>query len=130
MPTDKSQLGTRGEGIARAYLKSRGYEILDTNYRCPRGEVDIIAREGCCLVFVEVRTRRGQGFMGSPEESISRRKRERLIATAETYLQSLQSLQSLETTAPDWRIDFIGIRLDSRGVIQPVEHIENAIQLC
>ena len=67
------------------------------------------------------------GVHGSPEESISRRKRERLIATAETYLQSLQSL---ETTAPDWRIDFIGIRLDSRGVIQPVEHIENAIQLC
>ena len=85
--------------------------------------MDIVARDGAYLVFVEVRTRRDGGWYGSPEESISRRKRARLVAIAETYIQSCES-------PPDeWRIDLVALRLDSRGAIGPVEHAENAIEL-
>ncbi len=74
MPTARSRVGDRGEGIARAYLKSKGYELVTTNFHCRWGEVDIIARDGQYLVFVEVRTRRRPGWYGEPEESISNRK--------------------------------------------------------
>ena len=70
MPTARSRLGALGEGVAGEYLEAKGYEIVATNYRCQWGEVDIIARDGDCLAFVEVRTRRSQEF-GAPEESLS-----------------------------------------------------------
>ena len=122
MSTVRSQLGARGEGIARAYLKMKGYKIVANNFRCQWGEVDIIAWDGRCLAFVEVRTRRSLGY-GTPEESISKRKRDRLIATAETYIQSCP------TPPEEWRIDLIAIRLDKRGAVWPVDHMEHAIQL-
>jgi hypothetical protein len=67
----KRQLGRRGEDLATAYLRQQGYVILARNWRCPVGEIDIVAREGEILAFVEVRTRRGDRF-GTPEESITR----------------------------------------------------------
>ena len=109
MSTASSRVGARAEGLARAYLKSKGYEIVTTNFRCRWGEVDIIARDGTCLVFVEVRARRSPSWYGTPEESISRRKREKLVATAEVYLQSYP------TPLEDWRIDLIGLRLAGCG---------------
>ena len=123
MSGSRVALGDRGERVAREYLKARDYEILATNFRCPLGEVDIIARNGNCLVFVEVRTRRSPGWYGTPEESLSKRKRDRLIATAETYIQTC------DTPPEEWRIDLIAIRLDGRGAFWPVEHIEHAIQI-
>ena len=123
MPSARSRLGTRGEGVAREYLEARGYEIVSTNYSCQWGEVDIIARDGDCLVFVEVRTRTGKGQYGAPEESISKRKRDRLIATAETYIQSCP------TPLEEWRIDLVALHLDIQGALGRVNHIENAIQL-
>ncbi len=122
MPSARSELGARGEGLARAFLKAKGYRVVATNYRCRHGEVDIIARDGPCLVFVEVRTRRARGWFGAPQESISRHKRRRLITTAETYLQD-----SNEDHA-DWRIDLVAINIDSRGIVRPVEHVENAVE--
>jgi putative endonuclease len=122
MPTARSELGARGEGLARAFLKAKGYQVVATNYRCPSGEMDIIARDGPCLVFVEVRTRRSRGGFGAPQESISRGKRERLIAVAETYIQGC------EGAPEDWRIDLVAINIDSRGVVRPVEHIESAVE--
>ena len=82
--------GLLGETIARHFLTKRGYHILKTNYRCPNGEVDIIARHQDYLVFIEVSTRRSLQF-GSPEESITPAKKQRLIATACHYEQSLDS---------------------------------------
>ena len=122
MPSAKSELGTRGEGLARAFLKAKGYRVVTMNYRCRYGEVDIIARDGPCLVFVEVRTRRSRGGFGTPQESISRRKKERLIATAETYIQNS------EDPPEDWRIDVVAVNIDSRGIVRPVEHLENAVE--
>ena len=123
MPTARSRLGTRGEGIAQEHLKAKGYGIVATNFRCPWGEVDIIARDGACLVFVEVRTRHGGGSYGTAEESLSKQKQDKLVATAETYLQSCLAAPK------EWRIDLIAIRLDRHGTIEKVDHMKNAIEL-
>ena len=67
--------GILGEKLAQDFLKKRGYRIIDTNYRCAEGEIDIIAKHRDYLVFVEVRTKKSLEF-GSPEESITRTKME------------------------------------------------------
>ena len=114
------KLGAAGERAARSYLESNGYVVLDTNFRCPHGEVDIVALDGDCLVFLEVRTRRGREF-GSPEESITPDKERKLIATAETYMQSREDLPE------HWRIDLVAIDVDGDGRIARIERTENAI---
>jgi len=112
--------GILGEKIARDFLKKRGYHILETNYRCPRGEIDIIARHKDYLVFIEVRTKRSLDF-GSPEESITWVKKERLKTTALQYLQSHRNLPPL------WRIDIVAIELDEKGKPSRIELIDNAV---
>lgn len=112
--------GTLGEKLAKDFLKKRGYHILETNYRYPEGEVDIIARQKDCLVFVEVRTKKSLAF-GSPEESITRTKRERLRAAAARYRQTHNHLPPL------WRIDVVAVELDPKGKPSRIELIENAV---
>ncbi len=90
MPSPRAKLGSWGEALACRMLRAKGYAILTTNYRCRWGEVDIIAQQNGELVFVEVRTRSGPA-LGTPEESLTAAKARRLIATAETYLQSLEA---------------------------------------
>ena len=114
-------MGAWGEGHARRYLEDRGYAVLDTNYRCRWGEVDIVARQGPELVFVEVRTRRGAAF-GTPQESITAAKSRRLAATAQDYLQK-HGLEQAE-----WRIDLVSIHLDVSGKLLAVDHLENAVE--
>ncbi len=117
----RSDLGRLGEGVAAQYLEERGYVICEMNYRCAVGEIDIVALDGECLAFIEVRTRKSIKF-GSPEESITSAKKEKLIEVAETYLQERQS-QPL-----DWRIDVVAIHMSSRGVLRHLELIQNAIE--
>lgn len=76
-------LGEHGEEFAARYLEARGFEILERNWRCPHGELDIVAYEPAesALVFVEVKTRTGRGF-GSPLESITHAKARRLYSLA------------------------------------------------
>ena len=114
------RLGELGERAARGYLERAGFTVLDINYRCPHGEIDIVARDGDAVVFVEVRSRRGGSF-GTPEESITAGKARRLIAAAETYLQSRDGLP------PNWRIDLVAVDVDSRGRIARIERTENAV---
>ena len=78
-------LGQRGEAAAEAHLLRRGYRILARNYRCPLGELDLVAEEGGAVVFIEVKTRRA-GRAGSGAEAISPHKRLRLIRLARYYL--------------------------------------------
>ena len=89
MPVPKSdchlEVGRAGEAAARAYLQRRGYVILEQNYRKKRAEVDLIAKQGGELVFVEVRTRR-DGSLGPPEETFTKEKLRRLRRHAEVYL--------------------------------------------
>ena len=112
--------GIRGEKLAKDFLKKRGYRILETNYRCPEGEIDIIAKHKDSLVFIEVRTKTSLEF-GSPEESITLTKKERLRATASHYRQTHNDLPLL------WRIDVVAVELDQEGKLSRIELIENAV---
>lgn len=114
----RKQTGRQGEELAAAYLVEQGYALVRRNWRCALGELDIIAEAQQTLVFVEVRTRRGQRF-GLAEESITPAKQARLIELAQAYLQ--------EAAGPDraWRIDVITVRWEAG---QPqLNHLENAV---
>lgn len=85
MKTDKTMLGDRGEERTARYLESIGYEILERNYRCRGGEIDIVAREGDDLVFVEVKSRRNTNS-GFPSEAVDSRKQRKLIIAGRQFL--------------------------------------------
>jgi len=120
MTNARQKLGQRGEQLAVDKLLTTGFEIVDRNYRCPTGELDIVARQGETWVFVEVRTRQSRKY-GTPEESVTARKRLHLITAAQTYLQA-HDLNDV-----DWRIDFVGIEIDAKGELLRLEIIENAV---
>lgn len=115
----RKKLGQRGEGLAAAHLEERGYVVRERNWRCPVGEVDIVAEDGGCLVFVEVRTRRGRAY-GTPEESVTPAKQAKLVEVAQTYLQE-------HDWDGDWRIDVVAVEMTSGGRLLRVELIKNAV---
>ena len=84
-PAAPHQIGRRGEARAVRFLQSQGYRILSRGFRTRFGEVDIIARDGPVLCFIEVKTRTQKDF-GSPVESVTRTKRKRLAQSAQVYL--------------------------------------------
>lgn len=116
----RRETGMLGEVIARDFLEKNGYHVIETNYRCPGGEIDIIARQEETLVFIEVRTKRSNQF-GSPEESITPTKMEHLRAAAAHYGQNREGLPAL------WRIDVVAIQMDRNGRASRIELIENAV---
>jgi len=81
----RQSLGKRGEDLACAELEKRGYVILDRRFRTRCGELDIVARDGTVLVFIEVKARSGSNF-GTPFESVTWKKRQRLSQMAASYL--------------------------------------------
>jgi putative endonuclease len=113
-------LGRAGERLARRALEARGLVIVQANYRCAAGEMDLVARAADELVFVEVKTRRGNQF-GSPEEAVTRRKQSKLVKVAETYLLE----HSL--TGTGWRIDVVAVEMDVHGKLVRLEVIEHAV---
>ena len=117
----RSETGLLGEKLAQNFLKKKGYRILENNYRCRYGEIDIVARQGQCLVFVEVRTKNNLKF-GTPEESISFTKVQHMEQAAEYYVQE-HRIEGLE-----WRIDLIAVELDANLCVQRIEQIENVLQ--
>jgi putative endonuclease len=114
----RQQTGKLAERLAREYLEKEGYSITGTNWRCPEAEIDIIAQKDGETVFVEVRAKSSADF-GSPAESITHRKQEKLITAAGRYMSEIGD------TAADWRIDFIGIEFQSGG--HRLEHIPHAV---
>jgi putative endonuclease len=120
-PTRRTSLGNRGELLARQLLEATGYTILCANYRCRWGEVDLVAKESDTLVFVEVRTKRGRAF-GEPEESLTKRKAQKLVLTAQTFLEE----RGLEQSS--WRIDLIAVPMDSQGRLSPLRHLQNVVE--
>ena len=85
MSEERISLGKRGEGIAVDYLTHKGYQIIVRNYRRKTGEIDIIANDGDCIVFVEVKTRKTSRF-GHPAEAVTKRKQNQISLTALNYL--------------------------------------------
>ena len=121
MPSPRGRLGREGEELACQFLREKGYAILATNYRCSWGEVDVIARDGGDLVFVEVRTRRSAGY-GTPEESLTPAKVRRLRATAQDYLQNHADAEA------SWRIDLVCIRRSPDRAAPRINHLRHAVQ--
>ena len=119
MTGDRVRFGQFGERLAVAHLESKGYLILARNFRCRDGEIDIIAQNNGCLVFVEVRARRGDS-LGTAAESLTPLKGARISAAADAYCD--QNPRAAE----DRRIDVIAIDLTSRGRLLRLEHIESA----
>jgi len=120
MPLSRRERGALGEKIALDFLIKRNFTILERNFRRREGEIDIVAQQGDCLVFVEVRTKTSPN-LGTPEESITAAKAQRLVALAQTFLQSHENLPT------QWRIDVIAIDMDRQGKPSRVELVENAI---
>lgn len=111
-----TELGRRGEQLAADHLEARGIRVIERNWRCRHGELDLVARDGDETVFVEVKTRAGDGF-GHPFEAITARKLARLRRLALEWCR--------ERGAPTGRI-----RIDAIAVFAPasapaiVEHLE------
>ena len=110
------ELGRRGEDLAANYLKSKGYQILNRNFRYRKAEVDIIARKCGILALVEVKTR-NEAFYEGISETISRKKRNLLVTAADHYV--LANSLDLEV-----RIDIITLIKTARGYT--LEHIPDA----
>jgi putative endonuclease len=102
MAGERRQLGIDGERAAERFLRARGYTIVERNYRCPRGEVDLIALHGRTVVFVEVKTRRAAAS-DSPYDAVDPRKQRQIVRVAEHYL----SARRLHDR--DVRFDVVGV---------------------
>jgi len=120
MTRRRKQLGQLGEQLAAAALAARGYTIVARNWRCPAGEIDIVAQDGDCLVMVEVRTRRGETY-GTPEESVTPAKQAKLIELGQTYVQE-------HGWDGPWRIDVVAVQLSCAGRLERLTVIENAVE--
>jgi putative endonuclease len=116
----KQVLGKEGERIAEQYLKKKGYKLVERNYRCAAGEVDLIVLDRRVIVFVEVKTRTGHGF-GTPLEAVQPRKQRKMMLAAQFFLSQKELHQR------DARFDVVGISWLAREPV--IEHVENAFEL-
>jgi putative endonuclease len=117
---ERSTLGRRGEELAVAHLTKAGYRILDRNVRTRYGEIDVVAQDGGCIVFVEVRTFRTD--LMTPVESVGRRKQQRVAALSRAYLAEKGKADA------DWRADVIAITVPAGGAPPVIDHIISAIE--
>jgi putative endonuclease len=120
--TARQGLGRTGERLATEELERRGYHILECNFRGMRGEIDIIAEDARAgdLVFVEVKTRRGNAY-GLPEEAITFRKRQKLLQVAAYYLDQYEQADR------SWRIDVVAIQMSQLGKLEEIRIYEHAV---
>jgi len=119
-PDPRRRLGQWGEKVAALYLEAQGLLILERNWRCRGGEIDLVARDGEAVVFVEVKTRRGRDF-GAPEEALTPHKAEKLMQLGQQYIADR------ELDDVDWRIDLVAVELDGSGKLLRCDHIPNAV---
>lgn len=116
--TESASLGARGEQLAAEYLERQAMVVLDRNWRCRDGELDLVALDGDEVVFVEVKTRSGIGF-GLPAEAVTRRKAHRIRRLAGLWLSI-------------HRASWAGVRFDVVGIVCPrsgpvaIEHYRGA----
>ena len=120
MSMQRRGLGIKGEDLAAGYLRKKGFTILERNFSCRLGEIDIIARQGNYLVFVEVRTRSGKEY-GLAQESITLSKINRLRKLACFYLAVKRRHAGSEV-----RFDVIAVHCAGVAGSMEITHIENA----
>ena len=112
----KQQLGAYGEALAAKHLVEAGMVLLERNWRCSAGEIDLVLRDGQTLVFCEVKTRSSTAY-GSPLESVGPEKASRLRRLAALWIEAHG------VRARDVRIDLVGV-LQSLGAAAEVEHVQ------
>lgn len=115
-------LGDFGERLAAAHLEAKGYAVVARNFRAREGEIDIVARDGEELVFVEVRTRRG-GVDGDAALSVNASKARKLLLAAESYAD-----RHPDAAASPMRIDVVTVELNRDGTLRRVTHYEDAVR--
>jgi len=118
---EKKELGKKGEEVALRFLKKRGYRIIEKNYVCKLGEMDIIAKEKDTLVFIEVKTRTSTAF-GPPQLAVNASKQRQLSKVALNYLKE-KHLEDVKA-----RFDVVAILLGQKG--EEIELIKDAFDLC
>ncbi len=111
-----NELGIKGEIAAIEYLKQRGYDILDINWRFEQAEIDLVIRDGSTIVFVEVKTRTTPHF-GLPEQAVDARKQQLMALAAEEYLEQ----RGMET---DVRFDVVAVTITREGI--QIDHVKDA----
>ena len=113
-------MGRTGERLAAEELSRRGYHILEKNFRCSYGEIDLVAEDAQDLIFVEVKTRRGSAY-GLPEEAVTLRKQRKIVQVASYYLD-------LHTCSErSWRIDVVAVQLDRGGKPEEIRVYQHAV---
>jgi putative endonuclease len=117
---ERLDLGKLGEELAFKKVKRLGYKCIARNYRCALGEIDLIAKDGDCLVFIEIKTRRGRS-LGSVKEAIDKRKKRQLSKVALAYLKSNNYCDVKS------RFDVVAISLNQGK--EQIEVIQNAFDL-
>lgn len=120
-PNNNKTLGELGEEIAVAFLKGRKFRIIERNFRCKCGEIDIVARDGKTFVFVEVKTRRTASY-GPPQLAVTPFKQRQNSKAALTWLAS-KKMQDVPA-----RFDVVAIVLRDHAIPE-IEHIRNAFDL-
>ncbi len=111
--------GQRGERLAEEYLRGKGMRIITRGYEGPNGEIDLIARDGDVLVFIEVKTRRG----GNPVEAVDEEKQRRITLTALHFLKRHRLLEKVS-----WRYDIVAIVWPDEDGEPNVQHFSNAFE--
>ena len=115
---DAQDTGKTGEKEALKFLKKSGYRILEKNFRTRFGEIDLIAKDNNTVVFVEVKTRTGDGF-GLPKDAVTLRKKRHILMVSKEYLASKDILPNDVSV----RFDVIGVKLNGKVHL---EHIKDA----
>ncbi|MCP4343047.1 MAG: YraN family protein [Desulfobulbaceae bacterium] len=122
MLNSRQRLGKIGEQAVAKFLKKYGYKILAQNYRCKLGEIDIIAKDGPVLVFIEVKTRSGTSY-GCPAAAVNMRKQRQISKAAQCYLAEHSLFDSPA------RFDVVSVLCDHNNN-HHFDHINNAFDLC
>lgn len=120
MTKERISLGEMGERLALKKIKRLGYKFIAKNYRCPLGEIDLIARDGDCLVFIEIKTRRGRSI-GFAKEAVNRRKMRQISKAALVYMK--------ENNCCDVKARFDVVAISIKGDKEEIEVIPDAFDL-
>ncbi|MFQ5988424.1 MAG: YraN family protein [Candidatus Methylomirabilales bacterium] len=117
---ERRLIGMEGEAVARRFLEGLGFRIVEENFVCPLGEIDLIAKDGEILVFVEVKARRSARF-GTPAEAVHAKKQRQILRVAEAYLRE----RRLKVPC---RVDVVAVEFPPEGSEPRVELFRNAVQ--
>jgi putative endonuclease len=113
---NRKEIGRKNEKLAQNFLKDNGYEIIQTNFQCKFGEIDIICKENNNLVFVEVRSK-SYDYFGTPEETVEYQKQQKIIKTANYFIEKS-------------KIDYEEVRFDVISILDgKIKHIKNAFEV-